>query len=135
MGLEALLPQAVLGVDLPVLVALPGLVQHGAALLVEGGDAAEEVPQALHVRLQLPLATGDIAGLRCSGTIHRAAEDGELVIDGDVLAGHLGIPDQEGRRGETRDAAADDVSLSLLDPLRLAGVNTIIVSHQISSFV
>lgn len=114
-GTEALLSQAVRGVDLPVFVAFPGLVQHGAALFIERGDAAEQVPQAFHIRLQLPLAPGDIAGLRCSGTIHRAAELRELVIHGDVPAGHLGIPHQERRRGQSRDAAAHDIGISFLD--------------------
>lgn len=135
MGDEALLPQAVLGVDLPVLVALAGLVQHGAAFLIEGGDAAEQIPQALHVRLQLPLTAGHIASLRCSGTIHRNAEHGELVINGDVPAGHLRVTDKERCCGQTRDTAADDVSLSFLNALRLAGVDTIIVSHYISSLL
>ncbi len=114
MRLEALLPQTVLRINLPILVALTGFIQHGASLLIEGGDTAEQIPQTLHVRFQLALTAGRIAILRAACGIHRTAEYGKLVINGDVLTGHLRITDKERRRGQACDAASDNVGLSFL---------------------
>ena len=60
--------------------------------------------------------------------------DGELLVDGDPVPGHVCIVDQEDRRGQAGDPATHDVGVLLVDTRRRWGVNTVIVSHVWISF-
>ena len=110
------------GVVRVVLVEPVELVQDGGAFHLEGGDGAEQVPQALEVVLHLAAAADQEAvAMRVRNAVQGAAGDVARLEDGDVLAGHLAVADEEARRGQGGQAGTHQVGLLLLHALRLAG--------------
>src|SRR5581483_906902 len=64
-------------------------------------------------------ATQRVRTVRKPGTIEAAAEQGQPLVDRDVIAFEAAVADQEGGAGERSDAAADEVSFHLRDPGQL----------------
>ena len=97
-----------------VLVQPVELVQHRRTWLFQGGDGAEQVPQALEVVLHLPAAPHDVAPAGVKDAVAGAAGHVHGLQDVDVVPRHLAVPHQKtgGRQGG--QAAAHDPGLFFL---------------------
>ena len=146
--------QAELAVGMGVLAALLGhtaerivgvmlvepvvFIQNGHALRLDRGDASEQIPKAFKVVLHLAAAADDKALVDVQDTVAGAAGYGHILHDGDVLAGHLGVADEEAGRRKTGKAAADYHGVLLFNSFGFLGarecfVVAVAVIHDCSS--
>ena len=88
--------------------------------------------------LHLAAAADDEALVDVQDTVAGAAGYGHILHDGDVLAGHLGVADEEAGRRKTGKAAADYHGVLLFDSFGFLGarecfVVAVAVIHDCSS--
>ena len=71
------------------------LVEYARAFDLERRNRAEQVPLTFHMIFQLAAAADDEALFGHVEPVERAARQLELLKDGDLLAGHMAVTDQE----------------------------------------
>src|SRR5215470_6918231 len=96
------------------------LVEHAGAFDLERWDRAEQVPLAFHMIFQLAAAADDEALFGHVEPVERAARQLELLKDGDLIAGHMAVTDQERRTGKRRKTTADKPRRLVLYAFRLS---------------
>ncbi len=94
-----------------VLVEPIELVEHAGALGLQRRDRAVQVPQAFEVLFHLAPAADHEALLGLLDAVQRAAGQLLLLQDGDPVARHLAVADQEGRARQCRQARTSYASL------------------------
>ena len=102
-----------------VLVQPVKLVQHRRAGNLQGGNAAEQIPQAFKMILHLPSSAHHIAAGRIVDSVAGAARHIHGLQDVDMIPGHLSVPHQKAGRRQGRQAASHDIGAFLLHALRL----------------
>ncbi len=129
--LALLMQDAGMGIDAVGLVHVHGLLGDGASGGVQGGNLIAQIPEAFHIGFQLPLAPAGILAVANLCTVHGAAHQGQLVVNGHVFAGYIAVVNQEDCRGQTCHTATNNVRLAILDTLRLVGTDIIKLFHNV----
>ena len=102
-----------------VLIEPVKFIQHRCSRFFQRGDAAEEVPEAFEMVLHLPATPHDVAPVGIVDAVAGASCNVHSLQDVDVGTGHLSVPYQEAGCRQGGKAAAHDVGVLLLHPLRL----------------
>ena len=108
--------QGVVGI---VLIEPIKLIQHRSAGLLQRGNGAEQVPQALEVVLHLPAAPHDISAGGVVDAVAGAAGYIHGLQDVDTGTIHLSVPHQETGCRQSGQAAAHNIGALLLHARRL----------------
>ncbi len=103
-----------------VLVQPVKFVEHAGALDLQRGNRAIQIPEALETVLHLAAAANDETLFGDMGAVERAAGEVQLFEDGDFVAGHVGVADEEGRAGQRRQSRTDEPGGLVLHALGLA---------------
>ena len=123
-----------------VLVEPIELVKHAGALDLQRRDGPVQIPQAFKVVFHLASTANHEPFFRILDAVQRTAGQLLLLQDGDLLARHLAVADQEGRARQCRQAGADKPGRFVLYALGFARagecfVIAIAVVHETSFFM
>ncbi len=98
------------------------VIEHRDVLVLDRGDRAEEVPHAFKVVVHLAAAAHGEAQGWVVPAVAGAAGTRVALEEVHVVAGHLGVADQEHAGGQGCQAGAHDVGRLVLDALGLLGM-------------
>jgi hypothetical protein len=107
----------------------PGAIPHRFLDEIAGRLAAQ-TPKALHMGVKFALAAAGATGLGLACRIHRAAHEGQAVMDRDGIRGDAGIGHTECGGGRSRHAATHDMGVLFGNPMRRTCVDPVVISHS-----
>ena len=85
------------------------LGENGLAGIDDGGDGTEQVPHALEMVVHFAAAAHNEALGGVIDAVAGTAGQRQMLKQGDVIAGHLGVADQENGSSQAAEAGADYV--------------------------
>ena len=97
------------------------LGEHGLARVDDRGDGLEQIPHTLEVVIHFTSAAHYEALCGVIYAVTRAACKGKMLVQGDVIAGHLCVTDEEAGRRKPRKAGADYVGILVFNAFWLFG--------------